>query len=167
MSHLIVNGNENGKLMHEAEIINNMLNLLFASHDTSTSTLVLIIKYPSMLPHVLEKVIAPRRAPGEVRPGPDEQVQLPVFKTSLLGEQMAILCGPAGNEFLFSNESKKVALWWPSSVGKLMGRCLVSKAGDEVRSDKKMFMSFFNLEALIRSVGVIDEVTKDLLDVCL
>ncbi|XP_056165950.1 beta-amyrin 28-monooxygenase-like [Syzygium oleosum] len=85
----------------------------------------------------------------------------PVFKTSLLGKRMAILCGPASNEFLFSNESKKVALWWPSSVRKLMGRCLVSKAGDEARSDKKMFMSFFNPEALIRIVGVIDEVTKD------
>ncbi|KAI6685640.1 hypothetical protein NL676_031553 [Syzygium grande] len=61
MSHLIVNGDENGKLMPEAEIINNMLNLLFAGHDTSTSTLVLIIKYLSKLPHVLEKVIAEQR----------------------------------------------------------------------------------------------------------
>ncbi|XP_056165124.1 beta-amyrin 28-monooxygenase-like [Syzygium oleosum] len=85
----------------------------------------------------------------------------PIFKTSLLGERMAVLCGPAGNKFLFSNEGKKVALWWPSSVGKLMGRCLVSKAGDEARLDKKMLMSFFNPEALMRSVGVIDEFTKD------
>ncbi|KAI6685635.1 hypothetical protein NL676_031548 [Syzygium grande] len=85
----------------------------------------------------------------------------PVFKTSLLGEWMAVLCGPAGNKFLFSNEGKKVALWWLSSVRKLMGRCLVSKAGDEARLDKKMLMSFFNPEALMRSVGVIDEFTKD------
>ncbi|KAI6685627.1 hypothetical protein NL676_031540 [Syzygium grande] len=59
--HLITNGDENGKLMPEVEIINNMLNLLFASHDTSASTLVLIIKYLSKLPHVLEKVIAEQR----------------------------------------------------------------------------------------------------------
>ncbi|KAF8041129.1 hypothetical protein BT93_B3143 [Corymbia citriodora subsp. variegata] len=85
----------------------------------------------------------------------------PVFKTSLLGEPMALLCGPAGNKFLFTNEGKKVALWWPSSVRKLLGRCLVSKAGDEARSDKKMLMSFFNPDALMRSVGVIDEVTRD------
>lgn len=58
MSHLIANEEENGKLMPEVEIINNMLNLLFAGHDTSTSTLMLIIKYLSELPHVLEKVIA-------------------------------------------------------------------------------------------------------------
>ncbi|XP_048137011.1 beta-amyrin 28-monooxygenase-like [Rhodamnia argentea] len=85
----------------------------------------------------------------------------PVFRTSVLGEPMAVLYGPAGNKFLFSNEGKKVALWWPSSVGKLMGRCLVSKVGDEARSDKKMLMSFFNPEALMRIVGVVDEVTKD------
>ncbi|XP_030449991.1 beta-amyrin 28-monooxygenase-like [Syzygium oleosum] len=84
----------------------------------------------------------------------------PVFKTSVLGEPMVILCGPAGNKFLFSNEGKKVALWWPSSVRKLMGRCLVAKAGVEARSDKKLLMSFFNPEALMRSVQVIDEVTK-------
>ncbi|KAF8042063.1 hypothetical protein BT93_A0609 [Corymbia citriodora subsp. variegata] len=85
----------------------------------------------------------------------------PVFKTSVLGEPMVILFGPAGNKFLFSNEGKKVALWWPSSVRKLMGRCLVAKAGDEAKSEKKLLMSFFNPEALMRSVGVIDELTKD------
>ncbi|KAI6685630.1 hypothetical protein NL676_031543 [Syzygium grande] len=58
LSHLIANGDENGKLMPEAEIINNMLNLLFVGHDTFTLTLVLIIKYLSELSHILEKVIA-------------------------------------------------------------------------------------------------------------
>lgn len=85
----------------------------------------------------------------------------PVFKASVLGEPMVILCGPAGNKFLFSNEGKKVVLWWPSSVQKLIGRSLVTKARDEARSDKKLLMSFFNPEALMRSVGVIDEMTKD------
>lgn len=85
----------------------------------------------------------------------------PVFKTSVLGEPMVILCGPAGNKFLFSNEGKKVVLWWPSSVHKLIGRSLITKARDEARSDKKLLMSFFNPEALMRSVGVIDEMTKD------
>ncbi|KAL3753609.1 hypothetical protein ACJRO7_000939 [Eucalyptus globulus] len=85
----------------------------------------------------------------------------PVFKTSVLGEPMVILCGPVGNKFLFSNEGKKVVLWWPSSVHKLIGRSLITKARDEARSDKKLLMSFFNPEALMRSVGVIDEMTKD------
>ncbi|KAI6685621.1 hypothetical protein NL676_031534 [Syzygium grande] len=40
-----------------------------------------------------------------------------VFKTSLLGKRMVFLCGPAGYRFLFSNEGKKVALWWLSLSG--------------------------------------------------
>lgn len=84
----------------------------------------------------------------------------PIFKTSLLGEPMVVLCGPAGNKFLFSNEGKKVALWWPSSVRRLIGTSLITKAGDEGRSDRKMLMSFFNPEALMRFVGTMDEVTR-------
>ncbi|KAF8041128.1 hypothetical protein BT93_B3142 [Corymbia citriodora subsp. variegata] len=84
----------------------------------------------------------------------------PVFKTSLLGEPMVVLCGAAGNKFLFSNEGKKVALWWPSSVRRLTGTSLITKAGDEGRSDRRMLMSFFNPEALVRFVGTMDEVTR-------
>lgn len=43
-----------------------------------------------------------------------------VFKTSVLGEKMAFLCGPEGNKFLFSNENKLVEVWWPSSVEIMM-----------------------------------------------
>ncbi|KAB2625946.1 beta-amyrin 28-oxidase [Pyrus ussuriensis x Pyrus communis] len=42
-----------------------------------------------------------------------------VFKTSLIGGKAAIFCGAAYNKFLFSNENKLVAGWWPSSVNKL------------------------------------------------
>lgn len=43
-----------------------------------------------------------------------------VFRTSLMGENMAILCGARGNKFLFSNESKLVKSWWPPSVYKVL-----------------------------------------------
>ncbi|KAL8262732.1 hypothetical protein R6Q59_024081 [Mikania micrantha] len=52
-----------------------------------------------------------------------------VFKTSLLGDRMAVLCGPAGHKFLFGNENKLVAVWWPSPVRKLFGRCLITIGG--------------------------------------
>lgn len=58
MSHLLANGYESGKPMPEAEIMNNILLLLFAGHDTSSSTLMLIVKSLGELPHVLEKVAA-------------------------------------------------------------------------------------------------------------
>jgi len=38
-----------------------------------------------------------------------------VFKTSLLGEKMAFLCGPLANKFIFSNEGKLTKLWLPPS----------------------------------------------------
>ncbi|XP_030547604.1 beta-amyrin 28-monooxygenase-like [Rhodamnia argentea] len=83
-----------------------------------------------------------------------------VFKTSLFGERTVVLCGLAGNKFLFSNEGKKVVLWWPSSVRRLIGASLITKVGDEGRSDRKMVMSFFNPDALMRFVGTMDEVTQ-------
>lgn len=43
-----------------------------------------------------------------------------VFKTSLLGEKMAFFCGPQGNKFVFSNENKLLASWWPKSVNKVL-----------------------------------------------
>ncbi|CAI9271579.1 unnamed protein product [Lactuca saligna] len=70
-----------------------------------------------------------------------------VFKTSLLGHSMAVLCGPAGNKFLFGNENKLVALWWPSSVTEIFGRCLITVRGDEAKWMRKMLLSYLGPEA--------------------
>ncbi|CAK9155522.1 unnamed protein product [Ilex paraguariensis] len=43
-----------------------------------------------------------------------------IFKTSLIGERMAVLCGAAGNKFLFSNENRHVVSWWPQTHEKIM-----------------------------------------------
>ncbi|KAI3814961.1 hypothetical protein L1987_14610 [Smallanthus sonchifolius] len=43
-----------------------------------------------------------------------------VFRTSLLGEKMAFLCGPQGNKFVFTNENKVLASWWPKSATKVL-----------------------------------------------
>ncbi|PIN10909.1 Cytochrome P450 CYP4/CYP19/CYP26 subfamily [Handroanthus impetiginosus] len=43
-----------------------------------------------------------------------------VFKTSLLGEKMAIFCGAPGNKFLFMNENKLLTTWWPKSIKKAL-----------------------------------------------
>ncbi|KAG5516727.1 hypothetical protein RHGRI_037461 [Rhododendron griersonianum] len=42
-----------------------------------------------------------------------------VFKTSLIGEPVAVLCGSAGHKFLSSNENKLVAIWFPPAVAKV------------------------------------------------
>ncbi|KAI4368572.1 hypothetical protein MLD38_017115 [Melastoma candidum] len=73
---------------------------------------------------------------------------------------MAVLCGPTGNKFLFSNEGKKVALWWPASVTALMGPSLITKSGEEGRVEKKAFAGFFSPDTLMRCVATMDEVTR-------
>nr|AZS32334.1 CYP716 family cytochrome P450 monooxygenase [Lagerstroemia speciosa] len=83
-----------------------------------------------------------------------------VFRTSLLGEPMVVVCGPAGNKLLFSSEGKKVAVWWPASVQRLIGPSLLNKTGEEARVQKKMMMSFFNVEALAKCIPTMEDVTR-------
>ncbi|PIN18635.1 Cytochrome P450 CYP4/CYP19/CYP26 subfamily [Handroanthus impetiginosus] len=73
-----------------------------------------------------------------------------VFKTSLLGESMAVLCGPAGNKFLFSNENKLVTVWWPSSVRKLLGKCIATTGGIEGMKMRKLVSYFVSPDAFTK-----------------
>ncbi|KAI3450917.1 hypothetical protein Pfo_007582 [Paulownia fortunei] len=79
-----------------------------------------------------------------------EKYKSQVFKTSLMGEHMAVLCGPAGNKFLFSNENKLVTVWWPSSVRKLLGPCIATSGGDEGKQMRKMVSYFVSPDAFTR-----------------
>lgn len=73
-----------------------------------------------------------------------------VFKTSIMGERMAVVCGSGGNKFLFSNENKLVTVWWPSSVRKLLGPCLATSGGVEGRQMRKMVSYFVSPDAFTR-----------------
>lgn len=57
LSHLLASPDENGKFMCESEIINNILLLLFAGHDTSSVAITLVMKILGELPEVYEKVL--------------------------------------------------------------------------------------------------------------
>ncbi|KAF5768546.1 putative cytochrome P450 [Helianthus annuus] len=84
-----------------------------------------------------------------------------VFKTLLLGERMAVLCGPAGNKFVFGNENKLVAAWWPLPMRKLFGRCLVTIRGDEAKWTRKMLLSYLGPDAFAtRYAATMDVVTR-------
>ncbi|GAV78484.1 p450 domain-containing protein, partial [Cephalotus follicularis] len=56
MSHLLVTPDANGKFLTDLEIIDNILVLLLAGHDTSSSTSTMLMKYLAELPEVYEKV---------------------------------------------------------------------------------------------------------------
>ncbi|XP_011089169.1 beta-amyrin 28-oxidase [Sesamum indicum] len=79
-----------------------------------------------------------------------EKYKSQVFKTSLMGEPMVMLCGAAGNKFLFSNENKLVTVWWPSSVRQLLGHCLATSSGDEGKQMRKMVSYFVSPDAFTR-----------------
>ncbi|GMH24105.1 hypothetical protein Nepgr_025948 [Nepenthes gracilis] len=58
LSHLLITSDEDGRFLTESEIVNNILLLLFASHDTSCSLITLVIKYLAELPQVYDQVLA-------------------------------------------------------------------------------------------------------------
>ncbi|XP_051153014.1 beta-amyrin 28-monooxygenase-like [Andrographis paniculata] len=76
-----------------------------------------------------------------------ERYKSEVIKTSLMGERVAVLGGPAGNKFLFSNEHKLVTLWWPASVSRLLGECISTSPGARGMRMRKMASHFFSPDA--------------------
>lgn len=79
-----------------------------------------------------------------------EKYKSEVFRISILGESMAVLCGPAGNKFLFSNENKLVTVWWPASVKMLLGNCISTSPGADGMLMRKMASYFFTPDALAK-----------------
>lgn len=68
LSHLLAYPDENGKFMSEEVIINNILMLLFAGHDTSSSALTMLLKYLAEHPQVFENVLKGWFSPSFIYP---------------------------------------------------------------------------------------------------
>lgn len=83
-----------------------------------------------------------------------------LFRTSILGEETAVVCGAQGNKFLFSNENKLVTAWWPNSVLKLFPSVTHSSIQTEGLKMRNMLPNFLKPEALQRYVGVMDAKAK-------
>ncbi|KAM2918153.1 hypothetical protein FF1_046848 [Malus domestica] len=72
----------------------------------------------------------------------------------------AIFCGAACNKFLFSNENKLVAAWWPSSVNKVFPSSMETSAKKEAKKMRKMLPNFMKPEALQRYISIMDTVAQ-------
>ncbi|GFS44297.1 cytochrome P450, family 716, subfamily A, polypeptide 1 [Actinidia rufa] len=83
-----------------------------------------------------------------------------VFRTSLFGSPTIVLCGCAGNKFLFSNENKLVQSWWPNSVNKIFPSSTQTSSKEESIRLRKMLPNFLKPEALRRYIGVMDVVAS-------
>ncbi|KAJ9537604.1 hypothetical protein OSB04_030337 [Centaurea solstitialis] len=86
-----------------------------------------------------------------------------VFRTSLLGEKMAFLCGPQGNKFVFSNENKLLASWWPKSVTKVLLFTEVIDQDQKVVAPllANVVHDILRPEALKRYVSVMDSMARE------
>ncbi|KAA8535875.1 hypothetical protein F0562_030878 [Nyssa sinensis] len=71
-----------------------------------------------------------------------------------------VLCGAAGNKFLFSNENKLVTAWWPSSVEKIFPTSLQTSTKVESMKMRKLLPGFLKPEALQKYVGIMDSIAK-------
>ncbi|KAK4587612.1 hypothetical protein RGQ29_018858 [Quercus rubra] len=83
-----------------------------------------------------------------------------VFKTSIFGEPVAVMCNTAGNKFLYSNENKLVTAWWPSSVNKIFPSSLQTSSNEESKKMRKMLPNFMKPEALQRYIGIMDTIAR-------
>ncbi|KAH9613116.1 hypothetical protein KSS87_017806 [Heliosperma pusillum] len=81
-----------------------------------------------------------------------------IFKTSILGEKVGVMCGAACNKFLFSNENKLVEAWWPSSVNKIFPSSTQTDAKEEAKKMRKFLPTFFKPEALQRYIPIMDKI---------
>ncbi|XP_047318594.1 dammarenediol 12-hydroxylase-like [Impatiens glandulifera] len=83
-----------------------------------------------------------------------------VFTTSIIGNPVAMLCGPEGNKLLFSNENKLVNIWFPKTVERIFAKSHGKPVGDDFAHVRNILRIYLMPSALQKHVGTIDSVTK-------
>lgn len=86
-----------------------------------------------------------------------------VFKSRLLGENMAVLCGAAGNKILFAGQNKIVTNWWPSTMKKsfMFPSTLKNSIKDESTILRSFLPEFLKPESLQHYIPIMDAMAKD------
>lgn len=83
-----------------------------------------------------------------------------IFKTSLIGESMAVFCGAEGNKFLFSNEAKLVQLWWPKAINKIFPKSNDDFMKEDSAKVRKILQPFLKADSLQKHIPTMDSVMK-------
>ncbi|XP_071742085.1 beta-amyrin 28-monooxygenase-like [Rutidosis leptorrhynchoides] len=82
-----------------------------------------------------------------------------VFRTSLLLEDVAVLCGSQGNKFVFSNENKNMQAWLPASVLKIFPASPDTYKAENTKF-RKFLVNTLKKKALQQFVPIMDNVTQ-------
>lgn len=86
-----------------------------------------------------------------------------VFRTSLVGEKMAVVCGAVGNKFLLYSANDSVLPWFPASVTKLLNWVDADPSSlKEVISKSRSFLhnEILRPESLRDYIAVMDSVAR-------
>lgn len=90
----------------------------------------------------------------------------PVFKTRVLGRNIAVFMGPEGNRFVLQTGMQYFS-WrkgWPFTFQQLIGESLFVQDGDEHRQKRKLIMPAFHRNALQTYLTTMEEITLRTLD---
>lgn len=83
-----------------------------------------------------------------------------IFKTSLIGDNMVVFCGPEGNKFLFTNVNKLVTSWWPRSLDKVLYPSNNTTTVVESAILHGFLHEFLKAEALRNYVIIMDSIAR-------
>ncbi|KAI3961379.1 hypothetical protein MKW98_002844 [Papaver atlanticum] len=85
-----------------------------------------------------------------------------IFRTSLLGQSVVVLCGLDGNKFLFSNENKLAVPWLPRSIHKMFPYSNNDKISlvDEAKKLRKILSQFLVPDVRQRCFCIMERVVK-------
>ncbi|GKV11247.1 hypothetical protein SLEP1_g22514 [Rubroshorea leprosula] len=87
-----------------------------------------------------------------------------IFKTKILGEETAVICGPSGHKFLFSNEHKLFTAFRPHSMQKMFRSYQAAAPAQLTRDEESKVIrspGFLKPEALVRYLGKMDSITQE------
>ncbi|KAJ9547201.1 hypothetical protein OSB04_019744 [Centaurea solstitialis] len=87
-----------------------------------------------------------------------------IFKTTILGEKTAVICGPAGHKFLFSNEHKIFTVFRPHSMQALF-RSYKKTSSPPNDTNILRQPGFLKPEALMGFLGAMDHITQQQLKI--
>lgn len=90
-----------------------------------------------------------------------------VFKTSLMGENMVVMCGTSGKKFMFSIENKHVTSWWPRPVKKVLisPTLLTNPSTKEPSKPPSSLPELLKPEALKHYLGIMDSMAHEHIDI--